>query len=39
MLPKLLGILALSKEVVLGIGMRDGREPDKALVGTSFLSS
>ena len=29
----------LSKEVVLGIGMRDGREPDEALVGASSLSS
>ena len=29
----------LSKEVVLGIDMRDGREPDKALVGASSLSS
>jgi hypothetical protein len=35
----LLGVLALSKEVILGIGMRDGREPDKALVGASSLSS
>ena len=39
MLPKLLGVLVLSKEVVLGIGMRDGRELDKALVGASSLSS
>ena len=39
MLPKLLGVLALSEEVVLGIGMRDGREPDEALVGASSLSS
>jgi hypothetical protein len=29
----------LSKEVVLGIGMRDGRKPDEALVGASSLSS
>ena len=29
----------LSKEVVLGIDMRDGRELDKALVGASSLSS
>ena len=29
----------LSKEVVLGIDMRDGREPDEALVGASSLSS
>ena len=36
-LPKLLGILVLSKEVVLGIDLRDGRELDKALVGTSFF--
>ena len=36
---KLLGVLALSKEVILGIDLRDGREPDKALVGASSLSS
>ena len=35
----MLGVLALSKEVVLGIGMRDGREPDEALVGASSLRS
>jgi hypothetical protein len=35
----LLGILALSKEVVLGIILRGGREPDEALVGASSLSS
>ena len=29
----------LSKEVVLSIDMRDGREPDEALVGASSLSS
>ena len=29
----------LSKEVVLGIDMRDRREPDEALVGASSLSS
>ena len=39
MLPKLLGVLALSKEVILGIDLRDGREPDEALVGVSSLSS
>ena len=39
MLPELLGVLALSKEVVLGIDLRDRREPDKALVGASSLSS
>ena len=39
MLPKLLGVLALSKEVILGIGKRNGREPDKTLVGASSLSS
>ena len=39
MLPKLLGVLAFSKEVVLGIGIRDRRELDKALVGASSLSS
>jgi len=38
MLPKLLGYW-LSKEVVLGIDLRDGREPDEALVGASSLSS
>jgi hypothetical protein len=35
----LLGVLALSKEVVLGISIRNRREPDKALVGASSLSS
>jgi len=35
----LLGVLALSKEVVLGINLRDGREPDEALVEASSLSS
>jgi len=35
----LLGVLALSKEVVLGINLRNRREPDKALVGASSLSS
>ena len=39
MLPKLLCILALSKEVVLGIGLRDGRELNEALVGIGSLSS
>jgi len=39
MLPKLLGVLALSKEVVLGINLCDRREPDEALVGASSLSS
>ena len=39
MLPRLLGVLVLSKEVVLGIDLRDGREPDEALVGASSLSS
>ena len=39
MLLKLLDVLALSKEVVLGIDLRDGREPDEALVGASSLSS
>ena len=39
MLPKLLGVLALSKEVILGIDLRDGREPDEALVEASSLSS
>ena len=39
MLLTLLGILALSKEVVLGIDLRNRREPDKALVGASSLNS
>ena len=39
MLLTLLGVLALSEEVVLGIGMRDGREPNEALVGVGSLSS
>jgi hypothetical protein len=39
MLPKLLGVLALNEEVVLGVDLRDGREPDEALVGASSLSS
>ena len=39
MLLTLLGILALSKEVVLGINIRSRRELDKALVGASSLSS
>ena len=29
----------LSKEVILGIDMRNKREPDEALVGASSLSS
>ena len=36
---KLLGVLALSKEVILGIDLRSGRKPDKALVGANSLSS
>jgi hypothetical protein len=36
---KLLGVLALSKEVILGINLCDGRELDKALVGVSSLNS
>jgi hypothetical protein len=39
LLLKLLGVLALSKEVVLGIDLRNKREPDEALVGASFLNS
>ena len=39
MLLKLLGVLALSKKVILGINLRDKREPDEALVGASSLSS
>jgi len=35
----LLGVLALSKEVILGINLRGGREPNKALVGVGSLSS
>ena len=33
MLLKLLGVLALNEEVVLGVDLCDGREPDEALVG------
>ena len=36
---KLLGVLALSKEVVLGIDLRNRREPNEALVGVGSLSS
>ena len=39
MLLKLLGVLVLSKEVVLGINLRNGRELDEALVGAGSLSS
>ena len=39
MLLTLLGVLALSKEVVLGIDLRDGREPNEALVGVGSLRS
>ena len=39
MLLTLLGVLALSKEVVLGIDLRGGREPNEALVGVGSLSS
>ena len=39
MLPKLLGVLALNKEVVLGINLCNGRELNKALVGVGSLSS
>ena len=39
MLLKLLSILVLSKKVILGIDLRNRREPDKALVGVSSLSS
>ena len=39
MLLTLLGVLALSKEVVLGIDLRGRREPKKALVGVGSLSS
>ena len=36
---KVAKVLALSKEVVLGINLRNRRERDKALVGVSSLSS
>ena len=39
MLLKLLGVLALNKEVILGVNLHNGREPDEALVGASSLSS
>ena len=39
MLLTLLGVLALSKEVVLGIVLCGGREPNEALVGVGSLSS
>jgi hypothetical protein len=35
----LLGVLALSKEVILGINLYSGREPNEALVGVGSLSS
>jgi hypothetical protein len=35
LLLKLLGVLALSKEVVLGIDLRNKREPDEALVNAT----
>jgi len=35
----LLGVLTLSKEVVLGTDLRGGREPNEALVGVDSLSS
>ena len=33
------GVLALSKEVILGIDLRGGCELNKALIGVGFLSS
>ena len=39
MLPKLLGVFILNKEVVLSINLRDRRELDKTLVGVSSLNS
>ena len=39
MLLTLLGVLALSKEVILGIDLRSRREPNEALVGVGSLSS
>ena len=35
----LLGVLALNKEVVLGIDLRGRRKPNEALVGVGSLSS
>ena len=35
----LLGVLAPSKEVILGISLCGGREPNEALVGVGSLSS
>ena len=35
----LLGVLALSEEVVLGIDLRNGRKPNEALVGVGSLRS
>jgi hypothetical protein len=35
----MLGVLALSEEVVLGVDLRGGREPNEALVGVGALSS
>ena len=34
-----LEVLVLSEEVILGIGMCDGREPNKTLVGVGSLNS
>jgi len=39
MLLKLLGVLVLNKEVILGVNLRNRRKLDKALVGASSLSS
>ena len=33
------GVLALNKEVVLGVDLCNGREPNEALVGVGSLSS
>jgi len=35
----LLGVLVLSKEVILGVNLHNRREPNEALVGVGSLSS
>ena len=35
----LLGILVLNKEVILGVNLRGGCEPNKTLVGVGSLNS
>ena len=39
MLLTLLGVLVLSKEVILGVNLYSGYEPNKALIRVSSLSS